>query len=126
MASNFKVGDHVEWNSEAGRVRGTIKKKIIERVKLGILHPEGEIRLTALSHFADSFSLDPTIMPLVIQAFGKYGRASSFGILRKAEDLVQSASTMDWLIDQLRGNYDLDDILDDNVHANSSGSDTSD
>ncbi len=24
MANNFKVGDHVEWNSEAGRVRGTI------------------------------------------------------------------------------------------------------
>ena len=24
----FKVGDHVEWNSEAGRVRGTIKKKV--------------------------------------------------------------------------------------------------
>jgi hypothetical protein len=28
MAHDFKVGDHVEWNSEAGRVRGTIKKKI--------------------------------------------------------------------------------------------------
>ncbi|HQU47108.1 MAG TPA: DUF2945 domain-containing protein [Pirellulales bacterium] len=28
MAHNFKVGDHVEWNSEAGRVRGTILKKI--------------------------------------------------------------------------------------------------
>ncbi len=27
MAHDFKVGDHVEWNSEAGRVRGTIKKK---------------------------------------------------------------------------------------------------
>jgi hypothetical protein len=26
MAHNFKVGDHVEWNSEAGRARGTIKK----------------------------------------------------------------------------------------------------
>ena len=24
----FNVGDHVEWNSEAGRVRGTIKKEI--------------------------------------------------------------------------------------------------
>jgi len=24
---NFKVGDHVEWNSEAGLVQGTIKKK---------------------------------------------------------------------------------------------------
>ena len=23
----FKLGDHVSWNSEAGRVRGTIKKK---------------------------------------------------------------------------------------------------
>jgi hypothetical protein len=28
MTDDFKVGDHVEWNSEAGRVRGTIKKKI--------------------------------------------------------------------------------------------------
>ena len=27
MAKDFKVGDHVEWNSEAGWVRGTIKKK---------------------------------------------------------------------------------------------------
>jgi DNA-3-methyladenine glycosylase II len=28
MIHTFKAGDHVEWNSEAGRVRGTIKKKI--------------------------------------------------------------------------------------------------
>jgi hypothetical protein len=28
MAQDFKVGDHVEWNSEAGRVLGTIKQKI--------------------------------------------------------------------------------------------------
>ena len=28
MSQNFKVGDHVSWNSEAGRVRGTIKKRI--------------------------------------------------------------------------------------------------
>jgi hypothetical protein len=27
VAHDFKVGDHVEWNSEAGRVRETIKKK---------------------------------------------------------------------------------------------------
>lgn len=26
MAKTFKVGDHVSWNSEAGRVRGTIVK----------------------------------------------------------------------------------------------------
>jgi hypothetical protein len=28
MPAPFKVGDHVQWNSEAGRVRGTIKKKL--------------------------------------------------------------------------------------------------
>jgi hypothetical protein len=28
MKHQFKVGDHVSWNSEAGRVRGTIKKKV--------------------------------------------------------------------------------------------------
>ncbi len=29
----FKVGDHVEWNSEAGHVRGTIKKKVSAAMK---------------------------------------------------------------------------------------------
>ncbi len=33
MNSAFKVGDHVEWNSEAGRVRGTIMKKITSLIK---------------------------------------------------------------------------------------------
>ncbi len=28
----FKVGDHVRWNSEAGRVSGTIKKKITSAI----------------------------------------------------------------------------------------------
>ncbi len=33
MKREFKIGDHVEWNSEAGRVRGTIRKKITTEVK---------------------------------------------------------------------------------------------
>ena len=32
MTHEFKRGDHVEWNSEAGRVRGTIKKKILSEI----------------------------------------------------------------------------------------------
>ena len=28
MKKDFKVGDHVGWNSEAGPVQGTIRKKI--------------------------------------------------------------------------------------------------
>ena len=33
MKQKFKVGDHVEWNSEAGRVRGTIQKKVTSTMK---------------------------------------------------------------------------------------------
>jgi hypothetical protein len=33
MAHDFQVGDHVEWNSEAGRVRGTIKKKVTSPIQ---------------------------------------------------------------------------------------------
>lgn len=32
MAKTFKRGDHVEWNSEAGRVRGVIMKKVVSNV----------------------------------------------------------------------------------------------
>ena len=32
MKHKFKVGDHVEWNSEAGYVRGTIKKKVTSAI----------------------------------------------------------------------------------------------
>ena len=32
MKHKFKVGDHVEWNSEAGRVRGTIRKKVTSAI----------------------------------------------------------------------------------------------
>jgi hypothetical protein len=33
MKRVFNVGDHVSWNSEAGNVRGTIKKKVTSAVK---------------------------------------------------------------------------------------------
>ena len=32
MAADFRRGDHVEWNSEAGRVRGTIQKKVTSEI----------------------------------------------------------------------------------------------
>ncbi len=39
MAKTFKRGDHVEWNSEAGRVRGVITKKVVSDVRFkGYVH----------------------------------------------------------------------------------------
>jgi hypothetical protein len=32
MATEFSRGDHVEWNSEAGRVRGAIQKKVTREI----------------------------------------------------------------------------------------------
>jgi hypothetical protein len=32
MSMAFKRGDHVEWNSEAGRVRGTVMKRVTSDV----------------------------------------------------------------------------------------------
>ena len=32
MKRELQVGDHVEWNSEAGRVRGTIEKKLTSEI----------------------------------------------------------------------------------------------
>jgi hypothetical protein len=39
MTKTFKSGDHVEWNSEAGRVRGVILKKVVSDVRFkGYVH----------------------------------------------------------------------------------------
>jgi hypothetical protein len=39
MAKTFKRGDVVEWNSEAGRVRGVILKKVVSNIRLkGYVH----------------------------------------------------------------------------------------
>jgi Hypervirulence associated proteins TUDOR domain len=39
MSKTFKRGDHVEWNSEAGRVRGVIVRKVVSDVQFkGYVH----------------------------------------------------------------------------------------
>jgi hypothetical protein len=85
------------------------------KIKQAILHPESEIRLTAVNYFAGSQSSDPEVMPLVIEAIEKYGRDSSFRLLRDAEHLVQTAATLDWLINELRWDFDTQDINADNL-----------
>jgi hypothetical protein len=59
MAMTFKVGDHVSWNSEAGRVRGRIVKvHRKEVVYKGYVHhasqedPQYEIESDKTDHVA--------------------------------------------------------------------------
>jgi hypothetical protein len=56
---NFKVGDHVGWNSEAGHVTGTIIKRHTENVHYtGYTHhasadePQYEIKSDKTDHIA--------------------------------------------------------------------------
>src|SRR6266850_91229 len=59
MAKTFKVGDHVSWNSEAGRVRGKIVKVHKRAVNYkGYIHratpddPQYEIKSDKTDHVA--------------------------------------------------------------------------
>ncbi|MGA7786748.1 MAG: DUF2945 domain-containing protein [Xanthobacteraceae bacterium] len=59
MTAAFKVGDHVSWNSEAGRVRGTIVRVHTEDVNYkGYVHhanrddPQYEIKSDKTDHVA--------------------------------------------------------------------------
>ena len=83
------------------------------KIKQAILHPEEEVRITAVLYF--SHSDDPEVMPLVIEAIEKYGRESAFRILRDSESLTQSPATLDWFVNELRRDFDITDIDQDNV-----------
>jgi len=84
------------------------------KIKEAILHPEEEIRLCAVEYFSNAHCEDETIMPLVIQSVEKHGRETAFEILRAAERLPQTEATVDWLINELRRDYDLNDITQEN------------
>jgi hypothetical protein len=84
------------------------------KVKAAILHPEEEVRVTAVSCFSGSFSQNETIMPLVVQAVETYGREKAFRILRAAESLAQTPATVEWLVGELRWKCDLADVDEDN------------
>ncbi len=84
------------------------------KIKEAILHPEEEVRLTAVSYFADAYSQDESVMPLVIQAVETYGTNTAFRILRDAQRLPQTKATMKWLLDELSSGLDWENVVEDN------------
>jgi hypothetical protein len=84
------------------------------KIKQAILHPEEEVRLTALGYFAGSPTADETIMPLVVEAVEKYGWQQAFRLLRDGDDLPQTAATIAWLTGELSKDWDFEDVVADN------------
>ena len=64
-----------------------------DKVKEAILHADQDVRDAAVYYFADSFSSDPAIMPLVIQAIDKFGFENAFDIYSALRDFVWVNST---------------------------------
>ena len=86
-----------------------------EQIKQAILHANPEIRVKAIKYFTDSYSDDPSVMPVVIETVEQHGRgAVQFGTLRRADALAQSPPTIDWLIDELQVDRDRSDKTWDN------------
>lgn len=69
-----------------------------DKIKQGILHPERDVRDAVVFYFAHSFSPDPSLMPLVIQAIEKYGWTEAFEFYSFLDDLVQTDETLLWLL----------------------------
>jgi hypothetical protein len=73
-----------------------------DKIKEAILHPDIEVRGRAVSYFGESFSADPTIMPLVIKAVETYGRQNdAYRLVGASRHLRQSEETIAWVIGEL-------------------------
>ena len=86
-------------------------------IKEALFHCEEEVRTGAAHHFARSYSPDDSVMTLVIRAVERYGRAAAFRILRAADGLVQTPSTIEWLTGELQRPCDLADVDEDNYQT---------
>jgi hypothetical protein len=73
-----------------------------EKIKEALLHPDLDVRDTAIRYFYDSTSHDSALMPLAIQAIERYGRTRAFSISHYLNLLPQSEQTIGWIINELQ------------------------
>jgi hypothetical protein len=72
------------------------------KIKEAILHPDLDVRDTAIRYFYSSTSPDPALMPLAIQAIERYGRTKAFSFTHYLNLLPQSEQTIGWVIAELQ------------------------
>ena len=73
-----------------------------EQVKQGLLHEDPQVRFAALEYFAQAFSRDTTIMPVVIEAFQRFGRNHAFPFVHPIAELAQTPETIAWAIGEIQ------------------------
>ena len=73
-----------------------------DAIKQAIKHPEPVVREMASEYFANSFSPDCTIAPLVIQAIQQYGPHNAFSDYFFLGQLAHTGETVAWIVRQLQ------------------------
>lgn len=71
------------------------------KIKEAILDADLEIRQRAINYFAKPYSMDLSIMPLVIKAVEMFGRQDAYHLIGLSRDLPQTEETIAWIIDEL-------------------------
>ena len=87
MKRTFKAGDHVEWTSEAGRVRGTILKKITSEIRFKgytVRASKAEPQYLIQSERTDHLAMHKGSALRKLREVGKQGKLAE---RRKAEGL---------------------------------------
>jgi hypothetical protein len=83
-----------------------------DKIKEAILHPERLVRRQALRYFAESYSLDTSVMPLVIRSVEQFGRAQGLRYADRFEKLAQTADTVRWAVGELNRVEDKEEDFD--------------
>jgi hypothetical protein len=73
-----------------------------DQIKAGILHDDIDVRTTAVRYFAESFSANAAVMPVVIEALARFGRNKTFRYDNPMSRLAQTEETIRWAVDELR------------------------
>ena len=72
-----------------------------EKIKETILHSDPKLRDRATRYFSKSYTLDTSIMPLVIQAVETYDKNDAYHLIGASRDLPQTEDTIAWVMEQL-------------------------
>ena len=70
------------------------------------------MRELAADYFADSFSPDPTIAPLVLQAIEQYGPSNAFSSYFFVSQLAHTSQTVSWIVRELQKIGEPDDATE--------------
>src|ERR1051325_771771 len=84
-------------------MRGPVTVRYPEdKIKEAILHPDLDVRDTAIRYFYSSTRPDHTLMLLAIQALERYGRNKAFSFTHYLNLLPQTEQTIGWVIAELQ------------------------